>query len=49
VAFGTKLQEKFEYIKGIIRSCKSKDRQHNGQKKKDVADYRWYYHSGVFQ
>jgi hypothetical protein len=28
-------QEKFEDTKGIIRICKSKDRQHNGQKKKD--------------
>jgi hypothetical protein len=45
VAFGTKLQEKFEYTKGIIRSRKSKDRQHNGQKKKDAADYPF----GIFK
>ena len=32
----TKGQEKFEDIKGVIRSRKSKnDRQYNGQKKKD--------------
>jgi hypothetical protein len=29
------LSEKFEDTKGIIVSRKSKDRQHNGQKKKD--------------
>jgi hypothetical protein len=29
-------QEEFEDIKGVIRICKlKKDRQHNGQKKKD--------------
>jgi hypothetical protein len=28
-------QDKFEDTKGIIGICKSKDRQHNGQKKKD--------------
>jgi hypothetical protein len=28
-------QEEFEDTKGIIRICISKDRQHNGQKKKD--------------
>ncbi len=29
-------QEEFEDAKGVIRICKSKkDRQHNGQKKKD--------------
>ena len=28
-------QEKFEYTKRIIISWKSKDRQYNGQKKKD--------------
>jgi hypothetical protein len=28
-------QHKFEDIKGLIINCKSKDRQHNGQKKKD--------------
>ena len=27
-------QERFEDTKGVIRICKSKDRQHNGQKKK---------------
>ena len=27
--------KKFEDTKGVIRSCKSKDRQHKGQKKKD--------------
>jgi hypothetical protein len=32
----SQLQEKFEYIKGVIRSRKSTmDRQHNGQKKKN--------------
>jgi hypothetical protein len=32
----TKGQEKFEDIKGVIRSRKSKnDRQYNGQRKKD--------------
>jgi len=30
-----KSQEEFEDIKGVIRSRKSKDRQHNGQKKND--------------
>ena len=30
-----KSQEEFEDIKGAIRSRKSKDRQHNGQKKND--------------
>jgi hypothetical protein len=31
-----KKKKKFEDTKGVIRSCKSKkDRQHNGQKKKD--------------
>jgi hypothetical protein len=34
VAFGTKLQEEFEYTKGRSRKSK-KDRQHNGQKKKN--------------
>jgi hypothetical protein len=29
------MQEEFEDTKGVIRSRKSKDRQHNGQKKKD--------------
>ena len=28
-------QEEFEDTKGVIRICISKDRQHNGQKKKD--------------
>ena len=28
-------EEKFEDIKEVIGSCKSKDRQHNGQEKKD--------------
>ena len=33
---GITLQEKFEYTKGVNRSCKWKeDRQYNGQKKKD--------------
>ena len=31
----TKNQEEFENTKGVIRIRKSKDRQHNGQKKKD--------------
>ena len=30
-----KIQEEFEDAKGVIRICKSKDRQHNGQEKKD--------------
>ena len=29
------LEEKFEDTKDVIRSCESKDRQHNGRKKKD--------------
>ena len=29
------IQEKFEDTKGVIRRSKSKDRQHNGQNKKD--------------
>ena len=29
------LYEKFEDTKGVIRSCKSKDRQYNGQKFED--------------
>jgi hypothetical protein len=29
------LEEKFEDTKDVIRSRKSKDRQHNGRKKKD--------------
>jgi hypothetical protein len=29
------IQEKFEYTKGVIKSRKSKDRQYNGQQKKD--------------
>ena len=28
------MQEQFEDTKGVIRICKSKDRQHNGEKKK---------------
>jgi hypothetical protein len=28
-------EEEFEDTKGVTRICKSKDRQHNGQKKKD--------------
>jgi len=28
-------EEKFEDVKGVIRSRKSKERQHNGQKRKD--------------
>jgi len=31
----TLFYEKFEYAKGVVRSHKSKDRQYNGQKKKD--------------
>ena len=30
----TKVQEEFEDTKGVIRICKSKDRQHNGKKDK---------------
>ena len=33
------LQEEFENTKGIIRICKSKNRQHNGQKIKDKQYY----------
>ena len=29
------MQYKFNNIIGVIKGCKSKDRQHNGQKKKD--------------
>jgi hypothetical protein len=29
------MQEEFEDTKEVIRICKSKDRQQNGQKKKD--------------
>jgi hypothetical protein len=28
------MKEKFEDTKGVIRSCKSKDRQYNGAKRK---------------
>jgi len=28
------LEEEFEDTKGVIRICNSKERQHNGQKKK---------------
>ena len=31
---GKFVTEEFEDTKGLIRICKSKDRQHNGQKKK---------------
>jgi len=31
-------EEKFDDTKGVIRSCKSKDRQHNGQQKKSQND-----------
>ena len=31
--------EEFEDNKGVIRISKSKDRQHNGQKKKDKQQY----------
>ena len=31
----TGLKEEFEDTKGVIRICKSKDRQYNDQKKKD--------------
>ena len=29
------LKKEFEDTKGVIRICKSKDKQYNGQKKKD--------------
>ena len=32
---GVQSQEEFENTKGVIRICKLKDRQHNGQMKKD--------------
>jgi hypothetical protein len=35
MAFTHTLQEEFEDTKGVITTCKSKDKQHNGQKKKD--------------
>ena len=31
-------EEEFENTKGEVRICKSKDRQHNGQKKKGQED-----------
>ena len=31
------LKEEFENTKGVIRILKSKNRQHNGQKKKDKS------------
>jgi hypothetical protein len=34
------LTERFEDTKGVIRSRKSKDRQHNGQKKKNSMIYK---------
>ena len=33
--------EEFEDIKGVIRICKSKDRQHNGQNEKGQKDKQW--------
>jgi hypothetical protein len=33
------LEEEFEDTKGVIRIRKSKDKQHNGQKKKDKYCY----------
>ena len=37
-------QEEFEDTKGVIRICKSKkDRQHNGQKKKDKINHSTRY------
>jgi hypothetical protein len=32
------VEEEFEDTRGVIRICKWKDRQHNGQKKKDNND-----------
>ena len=32
-----KVQEKFEDTKGVIRKCKLKDKQHNGQYKKEKS------------
>jgi hypothetical protein len=29
-------RKKFEDTKGVIRSCKSKDRRYNGQKKNEI-------------
>ena len=36
--------EEFEDTKGVIRTVKSKDRQHNGQKKKDKQRYTRHTH-----
>jgi len=33
------IQNRFEYIKGVIRSLKSKDRQYNNQNEKDKLIY----------
>ena len=34
-------KEKFEDTKGVIRSRKRKDRQHNGQKERGQKDKQW--------
>lgn len=30
-------KKKYDFIKGVIRSCYSNDREHNGQQKKDKS------------
>jgi hypothetical protein len=41
IIFRKEIKEEFEDTKGVIRICESKDRQHNGQKKKDKNDKQW--------
>ena len=36
------MEEDFEDTKDVIRIRQSKDRQHNGQKKKEQKDKQWY-------
>jgi hypothetical protein len=42
-------QEKFEGTKGAIRSCKLKDRQCNGRKKKDKQQSTKHYNKKLKQ
>ncbi len=37
------MKEEFNDTKEVIRICKSKDRQHNGQKKKDKQQSTKHY------
>ena len=39
------LDEEFEDIKGVIKIRKSKDRQHNGRRKKDKQRYTKHTHN----